>query len=97
MTTSKTTTRAPTRDNADASKVAQESSPEPCCLDTYVDRTEAARILGVKPATLADWAVKGFGPPIAKFGRAAKYNVRKLLAWAEARTVLSTATFGRGA
>ena len=70
---------------------------EPLPLDAFLDRKEASKILGVKPATMADWAVRGFGPPMVKFGRIVKYDLKKLMEWAESRTVTSTATFGRGA
>jgi len=70
---------------------------EPHPLEGFVDRAEAARILGVKPATLADWAVRGCGPQMVKMGRSVRYEVQALLAYAESRTVTSTAKFGRGA
>jgi hypothetical protein len=76
---------------------APQNRGEPLPLDGFLDRKEASRILGVKPATMADWAVRGFGPPMVKFGRIVKYDMRKLMEWAESRTVNSTATYGRGA
>ena len=68
---------------------------DPHPLDSYVDRKEAARLLGIRPATLADYAIRGCGPPFAKIGRSIRYPLRGLQQWAESRTVTSTAKFGR--
>jgi hypothetical protein len=70
---------------------------EPYPFEGLVDRTEAARILGVKVATLADWAVRGCGPEMIKIGRSVRYEIRALAAYAASRTVTSTAKYGRGA
>lgn len=70
---------------------------EPHSLEGLVDRQEAARILGVKPATLADWAVKGCGPEMVKMGRCVRYTLHALANFATSRTVSSTAKFGRRA
>lgn len=60
-----------------------------------VDRVQAAEVLMVKPATMADWALKGFGPPMVKIGRLVRYRRSDLEKYLEERTVNSTATFGR--
>jgi len=64
-------------------------------LKRFLDRTGAAHFLGVETSTLASWAVKGTGPPISKMGRLVRYDIEKLQAWVESRTVNSTATYGR--
>ena len=40
----------------------------------WVGTVEAARYLDVSQRTLANWRVRGGGPPFAKFGHLAKYK-----------------------
>lgn len=77
--------------------MAGKPETEPNSPTGFLDRTGAARFLGVKVATLADWAVRGCGPQMVKMGRSVRYEIRALVAFAESRTVTSTAKFGRGA
>jgi predicted DNA-binding transcriptional regulator AlpA len=77
--------------------MTEAAKQEPHSLDRFVDRREAAQILGVQPATLADWAVRGCGPEMVKMGRSVRYAVRALTEFTLTRTVSSTAKFGRGA
>lgn len=47
---------------------------------------EAAKLLGVKPATLAVWRSTGrYAVPYYKVGRNVRYSREELLAWREAR------------
>ena len=51
-------------------------------------RCEAAVCLGVKPQTLAAWAVsRRYNLPLVKVGRSIRYRVADLEAWLSARTV----------
>jgi hypothetical protein len=54
-----------------------------------VSPTEAAKILGVKPGTLAVWRSKGYnkGPRFVRIGRLIKYRVADLEEFANARVV----------
>ncbi len=53
-----------------------------------MSRPEAAKYLGVKIATLEDWACRGrYGIPYTKIGRLAKYRKSDLDAFIESRTV----------
>ena len=52
-----------------------------------VSRSEAARVLGVQPLTLARWAALGRGPRFARHGKVGGriyYSVEDLRAWLEA-------------
>ena len=51
----------------------------------WVTRSNAARIIGVCPHTLAQWTRKGIGPPFAKEGRHCLYPVDGLLEYRRAR------------
>jgi predicted DNA-binding transcriptional regulator AlpA len=42
---------------------------------------EAAEFLGVRPATLADWRLRGRGPKFRRLGRVVAYAVEDLNAW----------------
>jgi hypothetical protein len=53
--------------------------------------SEAARLMGVRPKTLANWRCQGIGPAFVKFGppssrAAVRYNRGDLLKWIAART-----------
>ena len=53
-------------------------------LEPLLSRTEAARILGVKPQTLALWHSTGrYGIPVVMVGRLPKYKPSVLVAWIE--------------
>ena len=39
-----------------------------------LSRSEAAEALGLKPQTLAKWAMVGNGPAVIKIGRSVKYE-----------------------
>jgi excisionase family DNA binding protein len=61
-------------------------------------RKEAAEYLGVKPQTLACWAVTGkYGLPVVKVGRAARYRLSDLEKWLSSRTVGAIAEGAEGA
>ena len=52
--------------------------------------TAAAARLGVKPATLAKWRVKGGGPAFRKIGTLVLYPVAELAAWVQAQPLRSS-------
>jgi Helix-turn-helix domain len=59
-----------------------ESSPVPMLLRP----TEAARMLGVHPQSLANWRAAGRGPKWCKLGTAVRYSVEALREYYEANT-----------
>ena len=53
-----------------------------------LSREEAAAYLGLKPQTLAAWAVTGrYGLPMIRVGRSVRYRLADLERWLAARTV----------
>lgn len=56
--------------------------------------TDAAKYLGLSPATLAKWRVIGCGPVFAAAGSAIIYDVSDLDAWVDARKRRSTSDMG---
>ena len=44
----------------------------------FVAEEDAAKILGLKVATLRDWRFRNVGPSFHRFGRAVRYRVRAL-------------------
>lgn len=56
----------------------------------FLKRQEAANHLNVKKSSLEAWAVRGGGPPFVKFGRAVRYRLSDLEAWANSQTRTST-------
>jgi hypothetical protein len=56
-----------------------------------------ARILGVSVSYLNKARLSGDGPPYVKFNRNVRYNIPKVLAWAESRTRTSTSDSGEAA
>ena len=61
----------------------------------FVSAKEAARILDVHPNTLCKWRISGGGPPFVKVGRRVRYRTTEISAWADERTYLYTAQYGR--
>jgi len=60
-------------------------------------RREAAAYLGLKPQTLAVWAVTGrYGLPMVRVGRSVRYRVTDLERWLTARTVGAVDGQGEG-
>jgi excisionase family DNA binding protein len=56
--------------------------------DRLLSRAEAAAYLGLRPQTLASWAVSGrYSLPFVKAGRLARYRLSDLERFAERRTV----------
>ena len=51
----------------------------------WVDERELAQLVGIKPNTLQKWRLRGAGPPFCRFGKAIRYRLDKVLAWAEHR------------
>jgi hypothetical protein len=52
--------------------------------ESAVGSSEAAKILGVSPKTLANWRSLGIGPPFLKYGGRlgpVRYRLADLLAW----------------
>ena len=50
-------------------------------------RADAARVLNIKPQTLAAWVSRGQGPAYVKMGRAVRYRKRDLDQYVEAALV----------
>ena len=74
--------------------VTEENSPQnlsrdyPASDDDIVDTAEAARILKLKPNTLAKWRCNGQGPRAYKAGlRRVVYKRRELMAWLEGQAI----------
>jgi predicted DNA-binding transcriptional regulator AlpA len=55
-----------------------------------VSPERAAQFLGISRSYLAQMRVRGDGPRFTKLGRAVRYRLDSLRAWAEAREVTST-------
>lgn len=51
---------------------------------------EAAPLIGVRPKTLANWRVLGFGPVHIRAGTRIAYDVADIEAWKAGRRVSST-------
>jgi hypothetical protein len=47
-------------------------------MNPFIKRAEAANYLGLSPATLALWALRGDGPVFHKFGSAVRYRIEDL-------------------
>jgi excisionase family DNA binding protein len=63
-----------------------------------LSREEAAAYLGLKPQTLAAWAVTGrYGLPVVKVGRSVRYRLADLEAWLATRTIGAVAGREQGA
>ena len=63
-------------------------------MDILIPSREAAAFIGVSPATLENWRVRGEGPPFHKTpGRTGKvlYDPADIAAWREKRRFSSTA------
>ena len=58
--------------------------------DKFIDDREAADMLGLSRAYLRNLRVSGGGCRFSKFGRAVRYRVGDLLAWANDNAVHST-------
>jgi len=61
----------------------------------FLTRKEAARLLGLRPKTLANWASSGMGPPFLRLGRRVLYRSQDLLEWLKAHAVEVKTTRGR--
>ena len=52
----------------------------------FLTRAEAAQFLSISPATLANFAWRGCGPPIIRLsGRCVRYDIEALIAWAKSK------------
>lgn len=60
-------------------------------MTTYLTTKDAARVLGLHPDTLRRMRREGGGPPFVRIGRAIRYRLDVVDAWAAARTFKSTA------
>jgi predicted DNA-binding transcriptional regulator AlpA len=47
----------------------------------FVDRSEAAALLGVSPRTLDRWHALRLGPPRVKYGRQVRYRLPAVMEW----------------
>lgn len=64
--------------------------------DAWANRQQTAAWLGVSNALLERWAWDGTGIPYTTIGRAVRYRVSDVLAYAEARMRRSTSDTGMG-
>ncbi len=64
--------------------------------DRFVDDREASEILNLSPSYLGQMRVNGGGCRFSRFGRAVRYRVSDLFAWASSRAVYSTSEPGAG-
>jgi predicted site-specific integrase-resolvase len=55
-----------------------------------LNETAAAELLGIAPATLRRWRVKGAGPAYIKVGRAVRYNPDVLEQYISCNVMTST-------
>jgi predicted DNA-binding transcriptional regulator AlpA len=53
--------------------------------DRFLTTNEAAELLKLAPVTLEQWRWRGCGPPFVRFGRAVRYRVTDVRAWADAQ------------
>lgn len=70
----------------DESVIPNSTRPAP-----LLSEEEAAKLLGMKKQTLANWRTNGVGPKFVKVGgRSIRYKLSELLAFIEDRTFNST-------
>jgi len=60
--------------------------------DRYVDVREAAAVLGLSVHYLNKLRTVGGGPAFSSLGRAIRYKLSNLHAWADAKSATSTST-----
>lgn len=60
---------------------------EGASMDELIDEGELSLRLGVAPATLKVWRVRGQGPKYVKVGERVRYSVGDVQAWVESRKV----------
>jgi excisionase family DNA binding protein len=63
---------------------------------TTVSPAEAARRLGLKEGTLANWRWQRRGPRFLRVGRRVRYRLADIAAWIEAQTRTTTCDPGTG-
>jgi hypothetical protein len=70
--------------------------------DRFLSRLDAARLLSISPATLAQWQYRAAksgrpadAPPSVKVGKLRRYSEAALLAWVAARAKQAARTTGR--
>lgn len=73
-----------------ANALTSRRSPTIAREDRYIDDREAAEMLGLSRAYLRNLRVSGGGCRFSKFGRAVRYRVGDLLAWANDNSASST-------
>lgn len=56
-------------------------------MQKFMDQNEAGEYLGIAPKTLNKWRSLGKGPRYRKFGKAVRYAVSDLDAWATKQLV----------
>jgi len=72
---------------------SQNNGPKTKVEALFLNSSEAATLIGLRPCTLAAWrCLRSDGPPFVKIGSAVRYNRAALLEWAQARTHRSTET-----
>ncbi len=73
------------------SQTPKRNMNEPQAVERLLTTSEAAELLGVSQAFLANLRVAGDGPSFFKLGRAVRYSRDQLFEWAESRSRRSTA------
>lgn len=68
----------------------QEAARPRTAQDRYLDDVEAAELLGLSRSYLRQIRLKGGGPRFCSFGRAIRYPLSELHAWAASKSASST-------
>jgi hypothetical protein len=59
-------------------------------VPVFINTADAAKLLNISASFLNKARLDGSGPPFTKLGFHVRYNVEKILTWAESRTHRST-------
>ncbi len=70
--------------------LTQAAVAPPLNPDAYLNDPQTADLLGVSPGWLRQLRLRGGGPQYAKLGRAVRYRVGDILAWANSHVRHST-------
>ncbi|UXA12393.1 helix-turn-helix domain-containing protein [Mycobacterium sp. SMC-8] len=62
-----------------------ENDNAPIFLSPWMTREEVADRLRMKKSTLEAWAVTGYGPRFAKFGKHVRYHIDTVIDWENAQ------------
>jgi predicted DNA-binding transcriptional regulator AlpA len=70
-----------------ASPAVAETAAQSGPVKRLLRTREAAEFLGVRPATLVDWRLKGTGPMFRRLGRVVVYEAEHLNRWVDEQPV----------